>query len=323
MSQSRENLAPTLIDGLAADLGGPRTAKLLDQLDAAVPWQQLAEPVRAVYTAGSQGGRRPWDPALMLKCLMLAQWFGLSDPQLEEQLRDRLSFRRFVGLSLNDTTPDETSFVVFRRRLREHDLEQVLFDRALSHIESRGLVVREGTIVDATILEAPRGKRKEDGSHTRDPEASYTKKHGRTYHGYKAHVATDTRGLIRKYKFDTAKVHDSQHFDSLTEQETNAVYADSAYMSEDRRAQLKARGVYCGIIRRRVRGQDELPKYQQLINRLLSSTRAVVEHPFAWMTNMGHRRVRYRGRRRNEGHFAFKAMAYNCKRSLSLTPVSG
>lgn len=323
MSKSRENLAPTLIDGLAADLGGPRTAKLLERLDQAVPWDELAELVRPLYQSGEQGGRRPWDAVLMLKCLMLAQWFGLSDPQLEEQLQDRLSFRQFVGLSLNDATPDETTFVVFRRRLREHDIEQALFDRALAHIEAQGLVVEEGTLVDATILEAPRGKKKADGTTTRDEEASFTKKHGQTYHGYKAHVATDTRGVIRRFAFDTAKVHDSQHFEALTEDETDGVYADSAYMSRARRERLEERGVFCGIVERRVRGQTELSRTQKLINRLLASTRAVVEHPFAWLANMGHEKVRYRGRRRNEGHFALKAMAYNFKRSLSLAPVAG
>jgi len=326
MSTIRSNRPPALIDGLTADLGGPRTAALLEKLEAAVPWRAMAEPVSGLYRVEAGGaGRRPWDPVLMLKCLLLQKWFGLSDPMLEEMLQDRLSFRRFVGLSLTDATPDETTFVVFRRRLREAELDTVLFERALAHLDQQGLVVKEGTLVDATILEAPRGRAKTDDQgnkvgHTRDAEASFTKKHGRAYHGYKAHIASDRRGLIKGFVFDTAKVHDSRHFEALTADEPGggSVWADSAYMDADRKARLTQRGIYCGIVKRRVRGQAELPRYQRLINRFIASVRAVVEHPFAWLKQMGHGRVRYRGARRNAFDFALMAMAYNFKRSLSL-----
>lgn len=329
MSTIRQNQAPALIDGMTADLGGPRTAALLKRLDRVVPWQELAQPLSGLYRVeAGKAGRRPWDPVLMLKCLLLQKWFGLSDPMLEEMLQDRLSFRRFVGLSLSDATPDETTFVVFRRRLREAKLDTVLFERALAHLEAQGLVVQEGTLVDATILEAPRGRAKRDDQgqkvgHTRDAEASFTSKHGRSYHGYKAHIASDRRGLIKGFVFDTAKVHDSRHFDELVADEPDggSVWADSAYMDADRKARLNKRGIYCGIVKRRVRGQAELPRYQQLINRLIASVRAVVEHPFAWLKAMGHGRVRYRGRRRNAFDFAMVAMAYNFKRSLSLKPA--
>ena len=326
MSTIRQNQAPALIDGMTADLGGPRTAALLERLNDAVPWQTLAEPVGALYRVeAGKAGRRPWDPVLMLKCLLLQKWFGLSDPMLEEMLQDRLSFRRFVGLSLSDATPDETTFVVFRRRLREAKLDGLLFERALAHLDQQGLVVKEGTLVDATILEAPRGRAKTDDKgnkvgHTRDVEASFTKKHGRSYHGYKAHIASDRRGLIKGFVFDTAKVHDSRHFEALAADEPDggSVWADSAYMDADRKARLSKRGIYCGIVKRRVRGQGQLPRHQQLINRLIASVRAVVEHPFAWLKQMGHGRVRYRGRRRNAFDFALVAVAYNFKRSLSL-----
>lgn len=126
--KERVNAQPALVDHLVSDLGGPRTAALLEKLEAAAPWAKMAEPVRQLpeyrryIDDPSLPGRRPWNAVLMLKCLMLAKWFNLSDPQLEEQLKDRLSFRRFVGLSLDDATPDETSFVVFRGRLREAEL---------------------------------------------------------------------------------------------------------------------------------------------------------------------------------------------------------
>jgi IS5 family transposase len=221
---------------------------------------------------------------------MLAKWFGLSDPMLEGMLRDRLSFRRFVGLGLSDATPDETTFVKFRNRLRESGHASTLFDTTVAHLRDQGLVLHEGTLVDATIIEAPKGRpRKQDNglSHTKDTSASYTKKHGRTYHGYKAHIAADTRGVITDYVFDTAKAHDSKHIDQLVEGESKSVYADSAYMDKARKARLEDEGVFCGIIERRVRGQDELTIEQIRHNRLCAAIRAIVEHPFAWMKNMG------------------------------------
>jgi IS5 family transposase len=317
----RVNAEPGFVDGVTADLGGPRTASLLVKLEAAVPWATLAEPVRKLYRNGVQGGRRPWSAVTMLKCLMLAKWFGLSDPQLEENLKDRLSFRRFVGLSLHDETPDETTFVVFRRRLREAQVHDELFDRTVAHLEGKGLLVREGTLVDATIIEAPRGKKREDGTSTRDEDASFTKKHGRTYHGYKGHIAADRSGVVTDYRFSTAKDHDSRYIDDLTFGEKKAVFGDSAYMDRKREADLARRGVLYGIVRRRRRGQKELPEIDVTINRMISSIRAIVEHPFAWLRGMGHRRTRYRGKDRNALDFAVMLMAYNFKRSLSLSPA--
>ena len=311
----------TLVDGMTMDLGGPRTAAFFEKCETMIPWDQLAKSIANLYPNSKRSAGRPhWPIKMMLKCLMIQTWYGLSDPQLEEMLRDRLSFRRFVGLGLQENTPDETTFVVFRRRLREAGHDQTLFHKTFKHLEKHGLILSEGTLVDATIIEAPRGRKREDGSSTRDKEASYTKKRDRTYHGFKAHIATDRQGLIKDYRFTTAKVHDSQCMDELIEEEKIAVYADSAYMDRDRKKRLQKRGVYCGIIERRVRGQGELSYGQQLVNRFCAMVRAAVEHPFAWMHQMGRRRARYRGLRRNAFDFAMLAIAYNWKRSFSLVP---
>ena len=311
---------PTFADAATMDLGCPRTAEFFDKCDRFIPWQILADSVADVFAADQgQGGRPHYPVGMMLKCLMIAKWFGLSDPLLEGMLRDRLSFRRFVGLGLSDATPDETTFVIFRNRLREAGHASTLFEKALDHLREQGLVLNEGTLVDATIIEAPRGRTTDDGlGHTKDKGASYTKKHGQTYHGYKAHIATDRRGVITDYVFDTARVHDSRHIEQLIEGENRAVYADSAYMDGDRKARLEGAGVFCGIVERRVRGQDELTPQQVRHNRLCAAVRAIVEHPFAWMKNMGYRFARYRGLARNGLDFALMAVAYNFKRSLSL-----
>jgi IS5 family transposase len=316
----RTNADHGLVDAWTANLGGPRTAALLDRLEKAVPWGTLVKPIAALpeYLGGEKGGRPAWPALTMLRCVLLAKWFGLSDPQLEECLRDRLSFRRFVGLSLTDATPDETTFVRFRARLRERGLDRTLFDDTLRHLEERGLLVKDGTLVDATIVEQARGSKRDDGTSTRDPEASFTRKNGETYHGYKGTIAADRSGIVKDYRFSDAAPHDSNFIDELTRQEQTLVVADSAYRSQAREAELTARGVCCAIAFKRKKGQKELPPLLAKLNRMIASVRAVVEHPFAWMKNMGYRRVRYRGRRRNELDFALMLVAYNFKRSLSL-----
>ena len=318
-------------DLAVAALGGPKTAAMLDALSAAVPWRQLVEPVLALpeyarYIADpSRPGERPIDPAVMLRCLLLAKWFNLSDPQLEEQLKDRISFRRFSGLGQADPTPDETTFVKFRKRLREAGLDAVLFDAIVGHLRKQGLSVKGGTIVDARIIEQSTGRRTggrgDDGEPvtTRDPEAGFTRKNGATYHGYKMHAATDANAIVTKVIVSSATDHDSRHIDELVKDETHAVFADSAYSSAERRAALAARGVMPAIIYKRVRGQAELPDWQKRWNRVVARTRAIGEHPFAWMARlMNFGRCRYRGLRRNTFDIVMTTAAYNIKRAASL-----
>lgn len=316
---------PTFVDAAALDLGGPRTMAFLDKCERLIPWGELARSVAGVFArpegGKSRSGRPHWPVKLYVKCLMLQKWFNLSDPQLEEQLRDRISFRRFVALGLSEPTPDETSMVVFRRRLREAGHERTLFEAVNRHLSRLGLILNTGTLVDATIVEAPRGRTRDDGVSTRDPEASFTKKSERAYHGYKGHIATDRRGIVKDYRFDTAKVHDSQHIDPLIRREKRLVVADSAYMDQAREERLHRRGVCFGVIKRRVRGQAELPGWQRALNRAWSTIRAAVEHPFAWIRNMGYRKVRYRGLARNALDFGLHLAAYNLKRSFSLRGV--
>lgn len=314
----RQNLPPTLLDGMAADLGGPKSDAFFQRCNELVPWEQLADICREVFKESPRGGRPYWSVVIYIKCLMLQKWFNLSDPGLEEMLRDRISFRRFVGLSLHDQTPDETSICNFRNALVQLQLTGKLFDAAKAHLEKHGLILKQGTLVDATIIEAPLGTKRDDGSSTADPCATKTFKHGRTYFGYKANIASDTHGIITDFIFDTAKVNDSAHGDALMAQETTAVYADSGYMSGPRKEVLEKRGVFVGIAWRRVKGQKELRPEQVQHNKLVAGIRAVVEHPFAWMSKMGFGRTRYRGMTRNAADFALLAVAYNFKRAMSL-----
>lgn len=322
MERSSKGL--TLADGMLSDLGGPRTAQLLSRLEAATPWEDLAAVVRPLYRNTTAQGGRPNVPAVvMLKITFMQRWFGLSDPAMEEAILDRLSFRRFLGLGTADGTVDHSTIAAFRKQLHEAGLAGELFDKVNAHLEAQGLIVKEGTSVDATILEAPTGRprKQDDLESSKDKAATHTRKHGRTYHGYKAHVATDARALITDYRVDTAKVHDVKHFDELTEQETEAVFADSAYRDAKRQQALEERGVFYGVMHRRVRGQPALTQQQKQHNRWCAGFRGVCEMPFAWLRRAGRKWTRYRGLRKTATDFGLWATSYNLWRSLSVRPA--
>ena len=138
-----------------------------------------------------------------------------------------------------------------------------MFEAVVKNIDSKGLLEKHGTMVDATIIEAPPGRPRPDGTHSHDTDASFTSTHGVPHHGYKGHIAVDLSGIVTDYRFGTAKEHDSKHIDDLTMHETKLVLADSAYSSAQRRAELRARGVIDGIVYKRNRGQRKLHGWQE------------------------------------------------------------
>jgi IS5 family transposase len=316
---------PTFTDVLMLDYGSPKMAQFFAQMNAVIPFEELAAAIGDVFddSQGERGGRPHWPVVMMIKCVLLQKWFGLSDPALEEMLRDRLSFRRFVGLSLDDATPDETTFVRFRARLAERGHGSTLFDAVKRVLEERGVLLKEGTLVDASVQRASYGdwSRSSDENsdlHTRDKSASATRMYGRTYFGFKGHIATDRHGLVKDYRFDTAATHESKYFNALTRDETTAVWADKAYFDYERVAKLKLRGVFPGIARRRGRDQQHLTSQQTAHNRVVAKVRFVVEHPFAWMKARGWGHARYRGVRRNGLDFALNLLAWNLHRARDL-----
>src|ERR1043165_5873442 len=151
---------PTFTDALMLDYGSRKMARFFAQMDAVIPWERLAGTIADVFddSEPDKGGRPHWPLVTMVKCLLLARWFGLSDPGLEEMLRDRLSFRRFVGLSLDEDTPDETTFVKFRDRLAEHGHGSTLFEAVKQVLEERGILLNQGTLVDASVQQASYGR---------------------------------------------------------------------------------------------------------------------------------------------------------------------
>lgn len=318
----RQNLQPTFTDFTVSDLGGPRATAFFDQCRRAIPFDRLAASVADIFRDDYPAGGAPhWPVVTMIKVVFLQKCFGLSDPMTEEMLRDRISFRRFVGLSFDDKTPDHSTISVFRKRLRDQGHGATLFDESLSILRDQGLVMQNGTLIDATIIEAPLGAKRADGSSTADPCASKTVKGGRSYHGYRAHTATDRNGVIIDYVFDTARVSEHEHFDRLARNENKVVYADSGCRSRERMERFRSRGVTAALCHRRVRGQKELTPQQKRLNRLIAPVRAFVEHPFAWIKQrLNNRRARYRGLSRNGLDFALSAMCWNLCRSFTLKP---
>lgn len=319
----RRNAPPSFTDLTVADLGGPRATAFFDTCLREIPFDQLAASVSDVFGDDDAAGGAPhWPVVTLLKVVFLQKCFGLSDPMAEEMLRDRISFRRFAGLSFDDRTPDHSTISVFRKRLRDKGHGSTLFEKTLEILRTKGLVLNTGTLIDATILEAPLGGRRLDGSTTADPCATKTVKGGRGHFGHRVHVATDRRGIVTDYVYDTAAESEHTHFDHLARNETRAVFADSGCRSRGRVGKLRERGVVAGLCHRRVRGQKELTPQQKRFNRLVAPIRAFVEHLFAWIKGrLNHRRVRYRGLARNALDFALSAMAYNFSRSFTLKPA--
>jgi transposase, IS5 family len=180
------------------DYGSPKMVQFFAQMDAVIPWQDLADAIADVYddSEPAKGGGPHWPLVMMVKCLLLQKWFGLSDPALEEMSRDRLSFGRFVGLTLEEQTPDETTFVKFRVRLAERGHGSTLFDAVKRLLDERGILLHEGTLVDASVQQTSYGRWSRSGNersdlHTRDKSASATRLYGRTHFGFKGHIATD------------------------------------------------------------------------------------------------------------------------------------
>ena len=160
----RKSKGLTLADGLLADLGGKRTGKLLAQLDQTIPWLILVQQIQPIYRNNTARGGRPNIPAItMLKIMLMQRWFGLSDEAMEEAIDDRLSFRRFLNISINDSGVDHATIALFRKRLAEAGLVNTLFEVANAYLFEQGVMISDGTCVDATIIQAPTGRTTKDG----------------------------------------------------------------------------------------------------------------------------------------------------------------
>lgn len=291
-----------------------RTSTFLKRVNEIVDFSFIAELHNKLHT--SERGRQPYDSTILFKGILLQQWFGLSDAELEELTYDRQSFREFLGITADSDIPDETTTCKFRKELMERGLDKQFFSEVEVQLKSNNVKVTKGKIVDATMSEVPKGRKREDGSTTRDEEASFTKKNGKTYHGYKGHFSTDTKGkFIQMVYTSTAKDHDSQHENKVLDGNEAAIFEDSAYVNKEKKKRFREEGKFYGVIERAGRGHP-LSSSQKKRNRKLSSVRCRGEHPFAELKCRMKFKLRYRGLRKADWQFQMAAAAYNLKRLI-------
>lgn len=293
------------------------TNEFLERLDRALDWKPLEKALQAMYPAST--GRPPCAPLALFKMSLLQHCYGLSDPQCEELVGDRLSWRRFVGLGLQDKVPDETTLVRFRQRLREHGLHEKLLGLVNRQLEEKGFILKTCTLVDATLLQASRRAPTSGDKTGGDGEAGYTVKQGQPHYGFKAHVAVDqTNTLIRNVTLTAASVHDSREFETVVQGDEEIVMADKAYWSRERRQWCAEHGIANGILRKPSRGETLSP-FAARMNQWLSGMRCQIEKVFGWWKrSAGYRRVRYLGLARNRLELEFKSVCWNLKRMVNL-----
>ena len=286
----------------------------------------------------SNAGRKPFDVIVMFKILILQSLYNLSDDQTEFQIRDRLSFMRFLGLTLGGRVPDAKTIWLFRDQLTRAQLVREVFDRFDQFLRENGFAAQKGQIVDASIIAAPRQRnRREENQQIKegqvpeawspnkrcqkDVDARWTKKNGRTYYGYKNHVAIDAQHkLIRDYEVTSAAVHDSQVFEDLLDAENSSrdVWADSAYRSQEKLAVLSAGGFREHLQRKGCRHRP-LTEREKRGNRTRSKTRSRIEHVFGVQTQRaGTLLLRSIGQIRAQAKIGLRNLAYNVDRYAML-----
>ncbi len=321
------------------DTGGDPLVKLNEVMN----WEQFRRRLEKVRDKDrkSPAGRKPFDVIVMFKILILQSLYNLSDDQIEFQVRDRLSFMRFLGLSLGDTVPDAKTVWLFREQLTQAGLVKKLFDQFDAFLRKTGFSAKKGQIIDASIVAAPkqRNSREEnqqikDGQvpadwsenkkRQKDTEARWTQKNGKNYYGYKNHIQIDAKNkLIRDYAVTDASVHDSQVFEELLDEDNSSrdVWSDSAYRSKEKLETLEQRRFREHLQRKGCRHKP-LTEWEKSGNHTRSKTRSRVEHVFGvQMMRAGSLLIRTIGLVRAKTKIGLRNLAYNIDRFclLSLT----
>ena len=275
----------------------------LAEMEQVVPWSALLKLIAPHYPTLGQRGRQPYALATMLRIHFLQQWYALSDPGMEEALYEMPVMRRFAGLGGLDNIPDETTILNFRRLLETHGLAAELFERVNRHLARKGQSLRAGTIVDATIINAPSSTKNAEGK--RDPQMHQTKKGKQWFFGMKAHIGVDDEsGLVHHVQCTAANVADVTQVHTLLHGKEDSISGDSGYTGADSRPELAGCKARFFIASKRSRitaitNTQQRKKYQRW-ERCKASLRAKVEHPFRVVKRQfGYTKVRYRGLAKN------------------------
>jgi transposase, IS5 family len=312
----------SLADGLAV-----AGETVFDLIGREIDWA----PVRALLgqRSGPGKGNTSYPAEPLLRSLLLGTWHGLGDPELEAQLRDRLSFRRFAGFSLSDQTPDHTTLWRFRGELQRDGLIDKLFEEINRQLEEKGLIVKRGTLVDASFMQArarppkqPKKKHAGPVKPSADKDARWGKKGKKSTFGYKMHIGVDQdHTVIRRVQLTDASITDTEPADQLVCGDEKAVYGDQAYYTHARHARLGKAKIKDRLMRRPNRHHPELPPRQKLRNQMIAKTRAAVERPFAVFKQLyGMRRLRFFNLATNRTQCVLAACAYNLRRMIGALP---
>ena len=293
--------------GLNLSTKKTRKREFLEQMQQVVPWNDLVELI-APYAPEGRTGRPPFPVEMLLRIHFMQQWFTLSDPAMEEALHDMALFREFAGLSWSSPTPDESTVLRFRHLLEKHKLAEEIFKTVTQLLEEKNLLLRAGTIVDATLIAAPSSTKNRSGS--RDPEMHQTKKGNQWYFGMKAHIGVDAdSGLVHTVRGTAANVSDVVEANSLLHGQEDDAYGDSGMQGADKRpdmpqpTQQRQLRWHVAMKRHKRKALDLNNPIDALTERLeqvKSKIRAKVEHAFRVIKcQFGHRKVRYRGLQKN------------------------
>ncbi|MDY0011551.1 MAG: IS5 family transposase [Rhodocyclaceae bacterium] len=284
-----------------------RRDRFLAGIDAVTPWAALEAEIEPFYPKGEGRGRPPIGVSRMLRMYVAQQCFGLSDEGMEDALYDSQAIRGFVGIDLSrESAPDATTLLKFRRLLETHGLTRKIFEAINAHLAKQGLILREGTIVDATLIAAPPSTK--NTAKARDPEMHQTKK-GKNWHfGMKAHIGVDAQsGLVHTLVTTAANASDVSQAHALLHGQEHTVFGDAGYQGVEKRPENQDKTVeWLVAMKRSVRKAlpaDALGWLQDRFEKLKAGIRAKVEHPFHVVKNLfRHRKTRYRGLAKNEAH---------------------
>ena len=281
-----------------------RRELFLERMDGLIPWRRLEERIRPVYPKPGKG-RRPYPLAVMLRVHCVQLFYNLSDPGMEDLLYEAESVRRFVGLSLSEALPDETTILNFRHLLERHELGKALFDEINAHLGSQGLRLREGSIVDASIIEAPSSTK--NRTRERDPEMHQTKKGNQWHFGMKAHIGVDSEtGTVHSLSTTAANAHDVTEAHNLLHGGERVVWCDAGYQGVHKRWENLGLEIDWQVAMRPGKRRNLDPgSAEELAEKLKASVRAKVEHPFQKVKRVfGYAKVRYRGLAKNTERLA-------------------
>ena len=289
--------------GLGLDLSTKRTRKreFLDEMTRVVPWQQLIALIEPHYPKG-RTGRPPFPVATMLRIHFMQQWFSLSDPAMEEALHDIPLYREFALLGTGMTRlPDESTILRFRHLLEAHELSARMLATVNEILQAKGLMLKVGSAVDATLISAPNSTKKPG---TRDPEMRQTQKGGSWYFGMKAHIGVDAEsGLVHTVKCTAANVHDITVAHELLHGKEQVAFADAGYVGIEKRGETGAVQWHVAMRpgkRRKLDRSKRIDRIYDEIERLKAGVRAKVEHPFRVLKcQFGYLKARYRGLAKN------------------------